>query len=39
VTETYRNETRRSNIVRVRQNTTEKIVDATQGTLITTQYS
>lgn len=39
VTETYRNEQRRSNMVRVRQNTTEKVIDATCGTLITTQYS
>jgi hypothetical protein len=39
VSETYRDERRRSNIVRVRQNTTEKVVDATAGTLITTQYS
>lgn len=39
VTETYRDETSRSNMVRVRQNTTEKIVDGTAGTLIATQYS
>jgi hypothetical protein len=39
VSETYRDEKRRSNMVRVRQNTTEKVVDATAGTLITTQYS
>lgn len=39
VSETYRDEKRRSNMVRVRQNTAEKIVDATAGTLITTQYS
>jgi hypothetical protein len=39
VTETYRDEARRSNMVRVRQNTTEKIVDGTAGTLITTQYA
>jgi hypothetical protein len=39
VSESYRDESRRSNIVRVRQNTAEKIVDATAGTLITTQYS
>ena len=38
-TETYRDEGRRSNMVRVRQNTDEVIVDATAGTLITTQYS
>lgn len=39
VTETYRDDKRRSNMVRVRQNTAEKIVDSTAGTLITTQYS
>jgi hypothetical protein len=39
VTETYRDETRRSNKVRVRQNTAEKVTDGTAGTLITTQYS
>ena len=39
VAETYRDEKRRSNMVRVRQNTTEKVVDASAGTLITTQYS
>ena len=39
VTESYRDEARRSNVVRVRQNTAEKIVDSTAGTLITTQYS
>jgi hypothetical protein len=39
VTETYRDEKRRSNMVRVRQNTAEKITDATAGTLIATQYS
>lgn len=39
VTETYRDEGRRSNMVRVRQNTDEVIVDPTAGTLITTQYS
>lgn len=39
VTETYRNENRRSNMVRVRQNTAEKITDATAGTLIATQYA
>lgn len=39
VTETYRDEKVRSNMVRVRQNTTEKVVDGTAGTLITTQYS
>lgn len=39
VTETYRNESARSNMVRVRQNTTEKVVDGTAGTLIATQYA
>jgi hypothetical protein len=39
VTETYRNEQRRSNMVRVRQNNVEKIVDASAVTLITTQWS
>jgi len=39
VTETYRDEPNRSNMVRVRQNVTEKIVDGTSGTLIATQYS
>jgi hypothetical protein len=39
VSETYRNENRRSNMVRVRQNTTEKVTDGTAGTLITTQWA
>lgn len=39
VSETYRSEERRSNIVRVRQNTAEKCVDGTAGTLITTQWA
>jgi hypothetical protein len=39
VTETYRDEKRRSNMIRVRQNTAEKIIDSTAGTMITTQYS
>lgn len=39
VSETYRDEKRRSNVVRVRQNTIEKVTDATAGTLIATQYS
>lgn len=39
VTETYRDDKRRSNMVRVRQNTAEKVVDGTAGTLITTQYA
>lgn len=39
VTETYRDEAKRSNMVRVRQNTAEKVVDGTAGTLIATQWS
>jgi hypothetical protein len=39
VSETYRDEKRRSNMVRVRQNTAEKVTDGTAGTLITTQYA
>lgn len=39
VTETYREEAIRSDIVRVRQHTIEKITDSSCGTLITTQYS
>lgn len=39
VTETYRDEKRRSNMVRVRQNTAEKVTDPTAGTLIATQYA
>lgn len=39
VTESYYDNKRRSNIVRVRQNTDEKIVNATAGTLIATQYA
>lgn len=39
VSESYRDESRRSNIVRVRQNTTEKCIDGTAGTLIATQWS
>lgn len=39
VTETYRSEDRRSDIVRVRQNTDEKIVDQTAGELITTSWA
>lgn len=39
VTESYREEVTRSNIVRVRQHTTEKVVDANAGTLIATQWS
>lgn len=39
VSESYREEFRRSNIVRVRQNTDEKIVDPTAGELITTNFA
>lgn len=39
VTETYREEQRRSDIVRVRQNTDEKVVDANSGELIITDYA
>jgi hypothetical protein len=39
VSESYRDDSRRSNVVRVRQNTAEKVVDSTAGTLITTQYA
>lgn len=39
VTETYREEAIRSDVVRVRQNTIEKVIDASCGTLIATQYS
>lgn len=39
VTETYRDEDKRSNMVRVRQNVTEKVTDGTAGVLIGTQYS
>jgi ketosteroid isomerase-like protein len=39
VTETYRNEIRRGDMVRVRQNTDEKIVDETCAELITTQWA
>lgn len=39
VTETYRADDRRSNVLRVRQNVIEKVTDATAGTLIATQYS
>lgn len=37
--EMYRDEVRRSDVVRVRQNVDEKVVDATSGELITTQYA
>ncbi len=39
VTETYREEAIRSNVVRVRQHTIEKVIDASCGTSIATQYS
>lgn len=39
VSESYRDEKRRSNVVRVRQNTAEKVVDASAGTLIATQFA
>lgn len=39
VPETYREEVTRSDIVRVRQNTTEKIIDVNEGQLVTTNYS
>lgn len=39
VTETYRNEQRRSGVIRVRQHAVEKTVNDGAGTLIATQYS
>lgn len=39
VTETYRDEKRRSDMIRVRQHTAEKVIDPTCGELITTSYS
>jgi len=39
VTETYRNDQRRSNVVRVRQFAGEHVVNGAAGTLITTSYS
>lgn len=39
VTETYRNEARRGDMVRVRQHATEKVIDQTAGELITTQWA
>jgi hypothetical protein len=39
VSESYRIEERRVNVVRVRQHTAEKVIDANCGTLITTNYS
>jgi hypothetical protein len=38
-TETYRDEDRRSQIVRVRTNSTEKIIDSNAGELITTNFA
>ena len=37
--ETYRSDERRANILRVRQNVAEKIIDETAGELITTSYT
>ena len=39
VSESYRDDARRSDIVRVRQSEDEKVVDSTAGELITTSYS
>ena len=39
VTETYRDEDRRSDMVRVRSNRTEKIIDATAAELVATQWA
>lgn len=39
VVESYREEVRRKDIVRVRQNTAEKIIDTNEGELITTQWA
>lgn len=39
VSETYRDDARRSDVVRVRQHTAEKVINAAAGTLITTQYA
>jgi hypothetical protein len=39
VTESYRDENRRSDKIRVRHHTSEKIIDSTAGTLITTGYA
>jgi hypothetical protein len=39
VVETYREEKLRKDIVRVRQNSTEKIIDTNEGELITTQWA
>ena len=37
--ETYRDDTRRSNVIRVRQHTAEKIIDETSCELLSTSYS
>lgn len=39
VTESYRDDTRRSDVVRVRQHTSEKVIDGTSGELVTTSYA
>jgi len=39
VTESYRDEQRRSDVVRVRHNTAEKVIDSTSGELITTNWA
>jgi len=39
VSESYRDEARRSNVLRVRMNTAEKVIDANAAVRITTQYS
>ena len=39
VTESYRDEKTRSNVIRVRQNTSEHVIDSACGTLITLSYS
>jgi hypothetical protein len=38
VVETYRDEPRRSDVIRVRQHTDEKVINENAGTLITTGY-
>lgn len=39
VTESYRDEARRSNVLRVRMNTAEKLIDANAGVRITTSFA
>lgn len=39
VTESWEDQERRSNVIRVRQHSVEKIIDASAGTLIVTQWS